>query len=247
MIKNKHYYIKKIDVNKSRALIKKYHYSHKFVRNSQISLGIYRLDTNCLVGTLQYGPSINGYKTTRKFHISKKCMELNRMVMIDEEPRNAESQAISLSFKYLKKYTDLDYVISFSDGKEGNVGYIYQATNWKYVGYRLSNSFYDLDDKILHSITVWHRYKEKHPDRLVKTTHEILCDNFNNVSIITSKQHIYLYPLHNKIKFLLEEKSYPKLECEIPILKRKIIKQSGKIYNPPLIKTYTDEYLTSCI
>ena len=244
---NKNYYCREIEPKEAREMVKKFHYSHKCVSNSKVHIGIFNIVSNRLCGVLQLGPSMNGYKTSKKFHESKKCMELNRMVMDDSEPRNSESQAISLCFKYLKKYTDLDYLISFSDGKEENVGYIYQATNWDYVGYKLSSSFYDLDGDIVHSVTVWHRYKEKHKDRDIKTTNEILCDNFDNVSIITSKQHIYLYKLNKKINFLLENKQYPKKDKENSILKRKIIKKDGIIYDSPITKVFTDEKLSPSI
>lgn len=247
LVKNKTYYCKEIEPNIARDMVKKFHYSHKCVSNSKIHLGVFSNVSDRLCGVLQLGPSMNGYKTSKKFHKSDKCMELNRMVMDDIEPRNAESQAISLCFKWLKTNTELDYLISFSDGKENNVGYIYQATNWHYVGYKLSNSFYDLDGDIVHSVTVWHRYKETHKDRNEKTTNEILCDNFNNVSVITSKQHIYLYKLNKSIEFLLSDKEYPKKEKETPILKRKIIKENGIIYSKPVVKVFTKEDLSSII
>ena len=246
IIKGKNYFVKEIDSDIARDIVKKYHYSHKCVSNSKLHLGIYRFN-NILVGALQFGPCMNGYKTSKKFHDSENYFELNRMVMIDDEPRNAESQALSLCFKWLKNFTNTDYLISFSDGKENNVGYIYQATNWIYIGYRLSSSFYDLDGDIIHSVTVWHRYKEKHKDRDIKTTNEILCDTFDNVSIITSKQHIYLYPLNKKTKFKIRGKQYPKLETEIPIIKRKIIKENCITLKKPLIKLLSTEYLESCI
>lgn len=245
-VQNKKYLVKEVDAKIAKKIIKKFHYSHKCVSNSKLHLGVF-LHSGVLVGAMQYGPSMNGYKTTKKLHPSKKCMELNRMVMVDDEPRNSESMAISLGFKYLKKYTSLDYVISFSDGKEGNVGYIYQATNWKYIGYRLSSSFYDLDGDIVHSVTVWHRYKEKHPDRKIKTTNEIVCDNFNNVSIITSKQHLYLFSLRKNIKFQHKSLPYPKKDKEIKIIKRKILKKNGIVCKPPEVIVYSKEVLKSCI
>lgn len=93
----------------------------------------------------------------------------------------------------------------------------------------ISNSFYDLDDSIRHNITVWHQFKEKHPDRDIKTTDEILCDNFHNISKITCKQHVYVFPLYKNVKFLFEEKDYPKKDTEVNILKRTWIKKDGVV------------------
>jgi len=69
---------------------------------------------------------MNGNKTASKITDSLPMLELNRMVMSDSEPRNAESQAIGLCNKLLKHNTDIQYLLSFSDGK------------------------------IVHNVTVWH-------------------------------------------------------------------------------------------
>lgn len=247
-IRGKKYFVREIPAKSISPLIKKLHYSGKCVSNSKLHLGIFDCEYNMLVGGLQYGPPMNGIKTSKKISDThNNMMELNRMVIKDSEPRNSESQAISLCNKWLRANTDLDYILSFSDGKENNCGYIYQATNWIYIGYRVSDSFYDLDGNIVHSVTIWHRYKEKHPDRDIKTTHQILFDNFENISIIKSKQHIYLFPLKKNVNFNFSNKSYPKLETEVPILERKWLKKNGEILNIEFIEKFSNEKLESVI
>jgi hypothetical protein len=233
------YEIEQIEAKEAREIVKKYHYSGKVVANSKIHLGVF--DSGRLVGCLQYGPPMNGEKTLKKISHNESAMELNRMVMEDEQPRNSESMAISACNKWLRQNTDLSWLLSFSDGKQGNVGYIYQATNWKYLGYMISDSFYDLDGSIVHNVTVWHRYKEKHPLRESHTTDEILALNFNNVSKIKCKQHIYVMPLTRKVSFNFEEKPYPKKETETEIIERKWIKMNG--VKNPFIEKFSDEKL----
>lgn len=238
------YEVKEIEAKEARQIVKQYHYSGKVVANSKIHLGVFK--GGVLVGCLQYGPPMNGSKTSDKIIRGVEMMELNRMVMADSEPRNAESQAIACCNKWLKNNTSIKYILSFSDGKEGNVGYIYQATNWKYIGYLLSNSFYELDGLVMHNVSVWHKFKEKHPKRDTHTTNEILCETFNNVSVITSKQHAYLMAIDKRIKFPFKEKPYPKKDKEVPILKRKILKDGNGIYLPKgKIEIYTEEELSS--
>lgn len=233
------YIVNEIDSKTAGGLVRKYHYSGKVVANSKLHLGIQN-PCGTLLGVLQYGPPMNGEKTACKISPFENMFELNRMVMVDSEPRNSESRAISLCNKWLRKNTDIQWLLSFSDGKEGNVGYIYQATNWKYLGYRVSNSFYELDGDVVHSVTVWHRYKEKHPDRDIKTTNQILCDNFDNISIIESKQHIYVMPLYKNVKFNFPEQEYPKKETEPLILGRRWIKREGILDNT------VEKYAESC-
>jgi len=228
-VSNKNYVCREIPAKVARDIVKNYHYSHKVVPNSNLHLGIFDKQSNELVGALQFGPPMNPKSTPNNIaegSNSAEMLELNRMVMADDQPRNSESQAISLCINWIRKFRkDLHYLLSFSDGKEGNVGYIYQATNWTYVGFRLSDSFYKLDGTIMHSVQVWHLYKEKHPDRDIKTTHEILFDNFVNVSKVTSKQHTYVFPLSNRYKFVSVE--YPKKDTELRILKEVFLKRDG--------------------
>lgn len=243
-ISNGTYIVKAIQSKEARCIVKKYHYSGKVVANSKIHLGVFNKE-NVLVGCLQFGPPMNGEKTAKKICNDTRMLELNRMVMRDEEPRNSESMAISLCVKYLKKYTDVQWLLSFSDGKESNVGYIYQATNWQYIGYMLSGSFYKLDGQYVHSVTVWHRYKEKHPDRNIKTTDQILFDNFNDVRKVACKQHVYVFPLNKKCQFLFDRKAYPKLETEVPIVKEFVLKDSGVVLDKKKIIKYTQEEICS--
>ena len=238
MTENKNYYMTEIDAKVARDLIKKYHYSHKVVPNSKLHLGVFDKKTNQLVGVLQYGTPMNATKTPQKIVSNSnqyEMYELNRMAMIDEAPKLSESQAISLSFKFIKRYyTNIKWLLSFSDGKEGNVGTIYQATNWIYLGYRESDSFYELDGEIWHNVQIWHKFKE---GKDIKTM-DALNDNFNNISKITSKQHIYVMPLTENINFLLERQPYPKKDTEARIIKRRIIKENGKMLDKPKTIVY---------
>ena len=241
-ITNGIYTVKEIEAKQVNSLVKEFHYSAKVVANSKLHLGIFDADSN-LIGCLQFGPPMNGNKTAIKLSEQLPMFELNRMVMHDNQPRNSESMAIGLCIKYLKKFTDCKWLLSFSDGKEGNVGYIYQATNWLYLGYMLSDSFYKLDGKYMHNVSVWHKYKEKHPDRDVKTTDQILFDNYENVSKVSCKQHIYVMPLHKTTKFKFEKQKYPKLETEVPIVKQVTLKQDGLVLIPKKVELFTDEVI----
>ena len=243
-VSNDKYLVKIIPAAKAREIVKKYHYSGKVVANSKLHLGVFNVAGE-LVGCLQFGPPMNGEKTAKKLCDDTRMLELNRMVMRDEEPRNSESMAISLCIKYLKKFTDFQWLLSFSDGKENNVGYIYQATNWQYLGYMVSDSFYKLDGQYMHNVTVWHKYKEKHPDRDFKTTDQILFDNYNDVRKVTCKQHVYVFPLNKRCKFLFPTKPYPKLETETPIIKERVLKDKGVVLDNKVVLLYSQEEIES--
>jgi len=241
---NKNYSCCIIKANFANDIVKQFHYSGKVVSNSILHLGIFNINDE-LVGCLQFGYPMNGEKTASKISNQNPMLELNRMVMTDDEPRNAESQAISLSLKWLRANTNINYILSFSDGKESNCGYIYQATNWKYLGYALSSSFYDIDGVIMHSVSVWHKYKEKHKLRDKLTTHEIMGTEHQNISIITAKQHIYVMPVVKRVSFKHTEKAYPKVDTETPIIKRQWVYKHGVKDNTLIV--YDDAKMESIL
>lgn len=64
----------------------------------------------------------------------RKCIELRRMACIDDAPKNTESYFLSKVIWFLRKHTDIDEVISYSDLSVGHVGTIYKAANFKLLG-----------------------------------------------------------------------------------------------------------------
>lgn len=230
IISNKNYYIKEIQPKIAREMIIKYHYSHKVVPNSKVHLGIFKLDGDELVGVLQYGYPMNPKQTPSKLvenSTKDEMYELNRMAMLDDEPKCCESQAIGLSIKWIKRNKPhIKWLLSFSDGKEGNVGIIYQATNWLYCGYKISDSFYDLDGVTIHAIQIWHKHKNKPSVENMDTVYK----DFNNVSRFHARQYIYIMPIDKKVNILRPiEEFYPKRETEPKITKQIIYKENGVI------------------
>lgn len=235
MIKNKNFYVKEISKEEGADIIKKYHYSHKNIGYSSLYVGVFSNETNELKGCLSFGKCLNADATPPKILKGSNrhnMFELNRMVMSDDSPKLSESQAIGLSIKYIKKYyPHILYILSFSDGKEDNFGIIYQATNWKYIGYLKSTSFYKLDGKYVHRTTVYSKYKRNKPEEK-RTEIQILKDTYEDVRVIYCKQFIYVFPLKDGLEFELEEKSYPKKGLESGIIKEVIYKESGVICEP---------------
>lgn len=63
-------------------------------------------------------------------------LEIGRMCMTDDMPRNSESQMLSQLVKWIRKnIPDLKVLFTWADGMLGKVGYVYQASNFIYAGY----------------------------------------------------------------------------------------------------------------
>lgn len=223
MIQNKNYYIDQINSSKAYQFTSYYHYSGVGFKKSKLNLGIFRHNDNILVGVLQFGCSAQeGIKLDRyvKEPIqTSEYLELNRFCMADSEGKNAESQAIALGIKWIKKNRpDIKLLVSYAGRKEGNYGYIYQATNWEYLGYFISNGFWELDGQERHQITVWYRYK-RHGNQL-KPFKEAICDLHSSVKQIWSKQFIYIQRLDQNLTPASEILPYPKPTTDCPICTR---------------------------
>ena len=88
---------------------------------------------------------------------AKYVLELNRLIINDNLPKNTLSQFVSKSINLLKKPK---IIVSFADPNMNHSGYIYQATNFIYTG-QSSNVFQyiDKDGKEFHFRNIGHYQK----------------------------------------------------------------------------------------
>ena len=67
---------------------------------------------------------------------TKDYLEIGRMCMTEEMPRNSESQMLSQLVKWIRRnIPELKVLFTWADGMLGKVGYVYQASNFIYAGY----------------------------------------------------------------------------------------------------------------
>lgn len=235
LLESKDYYIDLINSSKAYKMTSLYHYSGVGFKKAKINQGIYRKKDNLLVGVLQWGCSAQeGIKLDR--YVSdpikkEEYLELNRFCMADSEGKNAESQAISLGIKWIKKFRpDIRLLVSYAGRKEGNYGYIYQATNWEYLGYFISDGFWIVDGEEKHQITLWYRYKRYGNQSL--PFKKSICEMYHDVRQTWSKQFIYIQRLDKKLHRASELLPYPKPATDFPICTRiEIYKKDDNYYN----------------
>lgn len=213
IIKNKKYFIAPINSSKANQFTCYYHYSHIGFKKAKLNLGIFDLNTQKLVGVQQWGCSAQeGIRLDRYVKepiTTNEYYELNRFCMADSEGTNSESQAISLGIKWIKQYhPHIRLLVSYAGRKEGNFGYIYQATNWEYLGYFVSNGFWRLDGQEVHQITVWYRYRHGNYTNL--SLNDALCQMYNSVIQTWTKQFIYIQRLDKSLTDASPILPYPK-------------------------------------
>ena len=181
--------------------IEKHHYSHNV--NGVQSLYHYGLFTEGnfglpkMIGAMMYAhPSMPA--TAAKYNPINpdKCLELRRLVCIDDTPKNTESYFIGQTFKLLKRDTDMEVIVSFADQHHGHTGVIYKATNFDYLGETAKGRILIVDGKEMHSrsLNQLDRPYGRELNRRYKAGDKnIFWKN-------TEPKHIYVYYLNKRIK-----------------------------------------------
>ena len=131
------YVIKEISKETALDMIREYHYSDTLPKINKYFLGFYI--SGVLVGVMTLGLGTRPLHTIRRIFPSlgtNDYLEIGRMCMTDEMPRNSESQMISQCVKWLKtNHKEIKVLFTWADGMLGKPGYVYQASNFIYAGY----------------------------------------------------------------------------------------------------------------
>lgn len=151
------FYVEEIPRPIATGMIRALHYSGTHVNNGRIHLGVFQGKTQKhIVGVLQLGYAMNPRSQEKVVANTAvdEYLELNRMWMSEEAPRNSESRAIAYAFKYLRRaYPKIAWVQSFADERCGRLGVVYQAANFLYLGYHWT-TFYWLDGVWYHEVNM---------------------------------------------------------------------------------------------
>ncbi len=151
------FYVAQISCSVAREVILRHHYSHSVVNNSYIHLGVYL--EGAFEGVLQWGYALNPARAGKvvKGTVQGEYLELNRMWLSDDAPRNSESRAMSYALKYIRRACpSVAWVQSFADERCKGLGVVYQACSFLYLGAHLS-PFWLLDGEVYHNINATSR------------------------------------------------------------------------------------------
>lgn len=189
------YSIKQIDSKETHEYIKNHHYL-KRVPSISYAYGLYCKEE--LVGVITFGhPASHYVKTGILGNKEGIVLELNRL-WLKYNRKNEASWFISKALKMLPKNI---YIVSFADSDQNHVGYVYQATNFKYYG---------LTEKRKECAST------SRPDLHSRTAFELRKKDPTNPDYYwkdRSRKHRYIYitgnkKLYSNIKY--KEQDYPK-------------------------------------
>jgi len=147
-----------LPINKSiyEKWILQKHYSKRLCSVS-FAFGLYI--NKMIEGVITFGmpPSSTLAESICGKKYAKYVLELNRLTVSENLPKNTLSQFVAKSIKLLKKPK---IIVSFADQNLGHSGYIYQATNFIYTGTSSNNYQYvDKNGKEFHFRNLGHYQK----------------------------------------------------------------------------------------
>lgn len=108
--------------------IAEHHYLHSVPAGAKLRLWV-KDDNNNIIGAMMWGrPTARTYDYTR-------ILELTRLYMVDDTEPYAESKALGMARKHIRKaMPEIKGLISYSSTGEGHKGIIYEADGWFAVG-----------------------------------------------------------------------------------------------------------------
>lgn len=201
-IKNR-YKIKPISYKLAMELVVKNHYLHRKCPCSQ-AFGLFESDR--VVGCVVYGTPSSAplRKGICGFDERFNVLELTRLWIEDDTPKNAESYLIGNTIKLLNK----EIIVSYAEINQGHLGVVYQATNWIYTGLSAKRTNWTIEGLDKHCQTIADKYT-------AKELREKYGDKFKLVN--RPRKHRYIYfnatksrkrELFKKLKYKIEP--YPK-------------------------------------
>ena len=128
-------------------ILKRHHYLHSVPGGSFLAFGIFWQEY--LLGAATFGAGPANVHRLVDGATPRDGVTLTRLWLSDVLPRNSESRAIGMLLRALRRNTDLKFLVSYADPKQGHLGIIYQATNWLYTGLSDAMPTYDLGDGII--------------------------------------------------------------------------------------------------
>lgn len=215
-----------IQINKQQAseFIARYHYRKIMPKLNKVFYGGFIEDRIVAVITFGWGTQpLNTIKKMFPSLVSNDYFEIGRLCLLDELPRNSESEFMSKVFNLLKNdYPNLKVIFSWSDGIMGKPGFVYQASNFWYAGKITTDVYITKEGYLIHPrsakklLEVNAKYIGR--EKLCWLTNDFL--KLNSIIRLKGYQFKYLMFLtgHKETKSLIKEaicpinKEYPKMK-----------------------------------
>lgn len=188
------YKVKPVTRSEVKDFIEEHHYSHN-INGLRVAYCFGLYDDETLVGAMLYGGLAMANAWKKYGDSDAEVLELRRLVLIDDTPRNSESFFIGHTLRWLKKNTQVKTIVSYADPNYGHSGVIYRATNFAHVGMTSPGRVIMWQGKKYHDKAIRTKYKgELKP--FAKELKAALDSGAANY-VKQQPKHIYVYKLRN--------------------------------------------------
>lgn len=143
-----------IPVSEMAAFVAQNHYSKVMPRITKVCYG-----GSCngeLVAAISFGWGSRPRHTIQRIFPSlntKDYLEIGKMCLADSQPKNSESRFMSVVLRLLRKqFPDVKLIFTWADGMWGKPGYVYQAANFLYGGFILTDVYQDRQGRRIHPL-----------------------------------------------------------------------------------------------
>lgn len=153
------YTVQLVDRAVVRDFIEQHHYSHNI--NGLMSSYCFAMydQQQRMVGAMIYG-KLGMANAWKKYGKSiDEVMELRRLVLVDDTPKNSESYFIGRTLRWLKANTAVTTIVSYADPNYGHSGVIYRATNFEHAGMTAPGKVIIWNGKKYHDKAIRTKYK----------------------------------------------------------------------------------------
>ena len=212
------YLIREITKDEAVEFIHAYHYSKILPRLTKHYLGFFGEDG--LIGVVTLGWGTQPKQTIKKILYqddvaTEDYFEIGKMCFAPTLNNNhySGSHIMSLLVKWMKHNTDVNYLYTLADGIMGKVGYVYQASNFKYLGsfkttvYRDKKTGEKIHPRSAKQLCIenaeWENKK-----KVFWLTHDFM--EYKGLEKINGLMYRYILPLNKKARKTLSK--YPDLE-----------------------------------
>lgn len=210
-------YIKEMDKETATRFVQKFHYSQIMPRLTKFYLGIYNGNSLCGVVTLGWGTQ--PLQTIKKLfpdcgYVTNDYLEIGKMCFSPQfNNSNFGSMALSLLVKWCKKNTNIKFLYTLADGIMGKCGYVYQASNFRYIGSFKTSVYMDVEtgEKIhpRSAKTLCEENAEWEGKKKVFWLTDDFC-KYKGIDKINGLMFRYIYPMSKESRKVIEA-NYPKL------------------------------------
>lgn len=175
-----------------KEFIEEHHYSHSI--NGVKSDYHFRLEHEGeMVGAMLFGQMATRGQWIPYGSSETAVLELRRLVLIDDTPRNSESYFIGRALRWLKRNTDVETIVSYADPAYGHEGIVYKASNFRMVGITAPTKVVIHEGREYHDRALRTKYKG-----VYKPFAQRLRDAVESGEAVFEKRppkNIYVYPL----------------------------------------------------